>query len=535
MDALHPSPLRHLAPHARVLVTGAAGGVGRHVVRALLDAGFRVRATDMFTREDAALEPLIAREEVLEWVAFNFASWNSPEQLVDGCAAVVHTAAIVSLSESFDELSSVNVGFTRSLYEWSMRLGVEHFVHMSCASVYRYERGVRSEDSAIEANSGYERTKIESEHAIRQVAAGAEFPLPWTVLRPGLLYGPYCTTMGAGIVTLPPILRGLMRYLPGLRGGPRTNWCHVEDVASSVVTVLGNPEAYFQPLNVADETPLSFGEVLTSMTEAYGLELGPVMPFPNAAIWSVLAPLIDHDLAFGFLRQMLRYMWRGVQSRHELRSPLRPRVDRHALFYVGDDAILLSTALRGMGWRPAHPDFRIGILETIRWYQDERWVPRFDSESETRLQDDKSGLGLGLTEVFVGHWGAPGGEQERTLQLNVDLEIMGPWRAISGVEGQLNGYVWVEGLASHVPVQGTVVLRMLPTVEFTYEFGFADAEGRAYRFEGRRGLRRWQPGQLLLLEGQLTNQTGDVIGTCALRAEAEDELVPFLNSLRLVG
>ena len=303
---------------ATILVTGAAGGVGRHVVRAALDRGYEVRAVDRIAATDVELHGLFDPDEDVDWRFAELSAANL-DALVDGCQAVVHCAALVSLSESWRELAPVNVDLVRALFETCERSDeVEHFVHFSCGSVYRPDKGLRAEDDAVLASNAYEQTKLDAEDQLPDEPESTH----WTVLRPSLIYGPHCAKMGASIATLPPLVRGFMPYLPGITGGPRTNWCHVEDAAHAAMCVLGNPHSFERILNVADDTPLGFGEVVTSITEAYGLEVGPLVPFPNTALWTLLSPVIDRDWIFTLARQLLRGLWRRLQHQHDLESPL---------------------------------------------------------------------------------------------------------------------------------------------------------------------------------------------------------------------
>ena len=110
-----------------VLVTGAAGKIGRHVTENLLRAGFAVRA--LTTKPvDPARKP-----ENLEWRSFDFMRCLDFELQVDGCAAVVHLAAeIVDRAK----MQLVNVEATQALAKAANAAGVGVFCYVSSASVY---------------------------------------------------------------------------------------------------------------------------------------------------------------------------------------------------------------------------------------------------------------------------------------------------------------------------------------------------------------------------------------------------------------
>ncbi|MFU8802563.1 MAG: NAD-dependent epimerase/dehydratase family protein [Bradymonadaceae bacterium] len=511
----------------RVVVTGAAGGVGRQIVMALLDAGKRVRAVDRHALAAAFLPEDYAEHDGLEWLERDLLDADALDGLLSDTGALVHAAALVGLSETDEELREPNVELVRRLFEEATKEKVDHFIHLSCASFYSGEGGVRTEDSPVDPCNAYERTKVASE-AILSTSSGSPTNRgpSWTILRLALVYGPGCTTMAAGMVTLPPILRDALRYLPGLSGGPRTNWCHAEDAARAVITVLGNPEAYGRIFNVADCTALSFGEVLTSIADAYDMELGPSLPFPNAAIWAVLSPMIDHEWAFDVSRRALRHRWRRIQQSYGLSSPLRPKVDRSALFYVRNDAIVVASALEELGWVPRWRDFRRGIVDTIRWYQEMGWVPKMNWSSQVNMEKERRGFGLQYVEHFQGPLILDAAD---ALPLELDLTI--EWhripRPLGSTEGYINGSIRLDDDAPRA-IRGTIQLSFGPVPTLIYEFGFDDGEGEAFRFRGTRALRgpnaveRW-----LTLEGCIVDKRAREIGCVRLRFQKLEGIAPL--------
>jgi nucleoside-diphosphate-sugar epimerase len=521
-----PSTQREVGPSDRVLVTGAAGGVGRHIVRALLDAGCEVRCVDRRAPDYRTLPELVDAGEV-EWITGDLLELDLDELTAD-CRAVVHTAAYVGLSETYEELAPSNVELTQRLWEAAQRAGARHFIHFSAGTVYEPGRGLRSEDAPIGAATDYVRTKIASEAIFRN----AEEPdTDWTILRPAYIYGPHCESMGAGLVTLPPIIRNFTPYLPGFGGGTRSSWVHVEDVAAAAMVILGNPVAYERTFNVSDGTPIGVGEALTAMTEAYGLNIGPVLPFPSPTVLMMFSPVVDREYVASTVRTVLRQLWRRIAARHGLDTPLRPKVDRSVIFYVAEDTVLDSSSLRELGWEPKHASFTEGIGDTIRWYQEHGWTPRFDTEAQVRLRDESEGFGFAFDQMLAGRWVGPDGdEHEVVLQLEVEF----PRVSRADLSGRINGTATFEGLVEEADLAGTIELKIFTARRIAYEFGF-EAPGGAHRCYIQSSFSALRPiSSLSQLEGELNDQLGEHVGGVELNLDLPEQAVPILTSFRLL-
>lgn len=518
------SSKKDVQPGDRVLVTGGVGGVGRHIVQALVDAGCEVRAVDLL-EPDALVAELVDLDAV-EWIQGDISKINL-RSLVEGCVAVVHTAAKVGLSESYEELVEINVDCVHDLYEACADAGVRHFIHFSAGQIYEPVRGLHDETAKVAPSNGYEETKVESESVL------PESPLTthWTVLRPALVYGPHCVSMSAGLVTLPAILRNFMPLLPGFTGGSRANWCHVEDLAAATLSVLGNKKAYEQVFNVGDDTPLGSGEVITAISEAYGLSIGPLVPFPNGAVLMAFSPVVDREYVERTLRQVLRQIWKRICVRYNLDSPLRPKLDRNAVFYVSEDAVVDAGKLKKLGWAPEYPSLREGIGPTIRWYQDHGWVPRYDIETETSIKDREGSYGFTVSMQLDGDWYLVDDLRAQPVQLSVDLEFR---NVLTGdFSGRLEGMAWFEGLASNVAVEGTVQVRILSARNLSFEFGFEGPERGAHRCQLEASFNPLRPfSSMSTLKGALVNRYGDHVGNVELNLGFADQVIPLLMSFR---
>lgn len=518
-----------IARGARVLVTGAAGGVGSHVVRALLAAGYAVRATDKVVLREAArrLEEEGA-DGAVEWVRADLTRAGEAERLVAGCAAIIHAAAEVNLTDPHDVLVEPNTRAVERLLAAAEAAGVARLVHFSCASLYKGGKGARVEDDELETTNDYELSKLQAEQAVTASR------LRWTILRPALIYGPHCDKMSAGIVTIPPMIHLFFNYLPGFTGGPRTNWCHAEDAAQAALCVLDDLRSHGQIYNVADATPLGMGEVLTSITEAYGLELGPMLPFPSAGLQEAANPFVDRDVVFDAVRLALRALWKRVLLSHHLDSPLRPRVDRKALIYTSGDAIVDANKLRELGWRPRWEGFRAGVVDTIRWYQEQGWAPSYDTQSLRMLEESDRQRGFGFGEVLEGGW-TDGDGREREMKLELDIEFPPIPRFARKAQGNIDGTVWARGLAAHAPLHGTIQFPLWGQGRIIYEFGFCGDADEVYRFYGHKDLDVRHPLRSLeVLDGVLVNGRGREIGRARLSFGVKEQLVPLLMSFRFL-
>ena len=145
----------------RVGVTGASGFIGRHVMAALASTGHRPVAV----RRPFERETLISLFGTLD--------------------AVIHLAGVVS-AVSDDEFERGNVTATRVVADAALTSGVR-LVHISslAAAGPAPASAPRAEDDAPAPITTYGRTKLAGETVLRGMQT-----LRWTVLRPGVVYGP---------------------------------------------------------------------------------------------------------------------------------------------------------------------------------------------------------------------------------------------------------------------------------------------------------------------------------------------------------
>lgn len=346
----------------RILVTGASGFLGRHVVRALAARGDGVRGTDR-----VGAGPV---EGAGEWIEADLAS-DPIEPLVRGVGAVIHVAGLFDLAAPDEALHRANVVAAERVARAARRAGVRRFVHVSSVTVIGRPRraGVR-EDEPTRPSSPYERSKLAGERAVRAIEG-----LPLAVVRPSGIYGPHGRYGVAVMAATLALAAARGRGHRSVRGGPRMTHVHVEDVASACLSALDDPRAIGGTFHVADSTPVAWGEIAEVIERFYGLSERDVLRVTplRARALQLITRLAARRVAR--TNASMRRGWDALAREHDLVPALVPRIDADAYDYWRCDHVYDTSALRVLGWTPRWPDARDGLEATLQWYVAQRWLP----------------------------------------------------------------------------------------------------------------------------------------------------------------
>ncbi|MBI5104589.1 MAG: NAD(P)-dependent oxidoreductase [Solirubrobacterales bacterium] len=313
---------------SRIAVTGAGGFIGRATCARLAADGAQVVGVD--------LAPSAARAVEATGATFRLADTRDLDGLVaalDGCAGVVHTAAVVGDRGTMAEHVAVNVRGTRNVLDAADAVGAGRVVHVSSVATWGYEfHGDLPEDAAPRVcGAPYVDTKTASH--LLALRRGA------TVVRPGDVYGPGSKPWTVRAVEA---LRAGMLRLPG-RGEGIITPVYVDDLVDCLVRALVTPAAAGEAVTAHDGHPVTAREFFGRYAAMLGVE---VRTAPRALLAAGAGAL-------------------ELVARARGREPL---MTREALIYVSRHAAYPNARAREvLGWEP-----QVGLDEGMR--RTEAWL-----------------------------------------------------------------------------------------------------------------------------------------------------------------
>jgi UDP-glucuronate 4-epimerase len=275
---------------APVIVTGAAGFIGMHVVERLLERGETVIGIDNFnTYYDPALKAARAARldgrDGFTMVRLDIAEHEALLDLVkaSGARRIVHLAAQAGVRYSIDNpfaYERSNLAGHLAVLEACRHSGVEHLVYASSSSVYGDRpidgAGFKETDPADKPVSLYAATKRSCEMISQSYAALYGFPQ--SGLRFFTVYGPWGRPDMAYYSFSQKILSGEPIEVYG-EGRMARDFTYIDDIVDGIVGVLDNPppSGGHEVYNIGDNDPVGLMEMISTLEAALGVEAQKVM------------------------------------------------------------------------------------------------------------------------------------------------------------------------------------------------------------------------------------------------------------------
>lgn len=336
----------------RVLLTGATGFIGSHVLRAFEGEGITTRC---LLRKEADRGRLAA--EPRQWCIGDIRDAGAVEAALDKCTAVVHCAALASDWGRRREFDEINIDGTLNILRGCARKGVGHAIITGSISSYGEEHCGAAKNESWPYNprypylldrllpSGMNHYRCSKAEATRRATVFAERNgIDLTVIEPVWVYGP--REFHTGFYTYVKAVRDGASFMPGTR----RNLFHVicaTDLARAYVAALRKRPPGVERIIVGNARPEPMNRIFSLFCRE--AELKPPRLLPKWVIYPA---------------GMLAEVWATLRG--QTRAPLLTR-SRVNMFY---DTIAYSVdkAREVLGFE-AEIDLEMGIKRTVEWYR----------------------------------------------------------------------------------------------------------------------------------------------------------------------
>jgi NAD dependent epimerase/dehydratase len=255
-----------------VLVTGAGGFIGSHLVGRLADLGASVRALVHYnSRNDWGnlqfLTP--AQTARVEVVLGNVEDSGCVDAVVKGTDCVFHLAALIGIPYSYVAPRSyvaTNVNGTLNVLDAVLRHKVRRMVHTSTSEAYGTALYVPiDEDHPVQGQSPYSATKIAADKIAESYFRS--FDAPVATIRPFNTYGPRQSARAV----IPTIISQLLSGKDVVSLGsltPERDLTFVEDTVAGFIAVAECDRAVGQVINVGTGNAISVGDLARKLVDA---------------------------------------------------------------------------------------------------------------------------------------------------------------------------------------------------------------------------------------------------------------------------
>ena len=255
----------------KVLVTGAAGFIGSHLVDRLVEEGAEVVAIDNL--KDGDLSNLTESMDKIELHEIDIRDFESLKEVMDGVEIVFHLAANANVPYSVEDPRydfETNALGTFNVLKLSLDFGVEKVVYASSAAVYGEPVYVPiDEKHPLNPISPYGASKLSGERL--GFAYFKTYGLPFVAMRIFNTYGPRQRRY-----VMHDFLRKLRENPNRLEvlgtGEQIRDFCYVKDCVEAFVLACKSSNAVGEAFNIAGGNPISIRDLAFLMAKILGLD-----------------------------------------------------------------------------------------------------------------------------------------------------------------------------------------------------------------------------------------------------------------------
>lgn len=267
----------------RILVTGADGFIGSHLVENLVRQGHKVRAFTFYNSFGSwgwldTLDKDVLKN--IEVVAGDIRDNGAVQKAMEGVEVVFHLAALIAIPYSYrapESYVQTNILGTLNLLQ-AARGKVERFVHTSTSEVYGTAKFVPiTEEHPLCGQSPYSASKIGADEMA--LSFYRSFEMPVSVIRPFNTYGPRQSARAVIPTIITQVQAGAEQLKLGFLDSTR-DFTFVSDTVRGFLAVAQADKALGQVINVGSNFEVSISELAETIGEVIGRKV-PVVIDPE--------------------------------------------------------------------------------------------------------------------------------------------------------------------------------------------------------------------------------------------------------------
>ena len=325
-----------------VLITGADGFIGSHLVEYLFKKRYKVRAFCLYNSIGSYgwLDQIDEKKKnAIDFYLGDIRDANSVREAMKGCSMVYHLASLISIPYSYVAPSSyieTNINGTLNVLQAAKELDLKKIIHTSTSETYGTAQFVPiTEDHPLVGQSPYAASKIGADQLA--LSFWRSFGIPVSILRPFNTYGPRQSARAV----IPTIITQIAKGKKDIKLGslsPTRDFNFVEDTCAAFLEVGLSNKTLGKVINAASNFEISIYDTANLISEVMGKKIN----------------LISET------------------------KRIRPELSEvNRLF--GDNTLLKELT----SWRPKYAGlegFKNGLELTAKWFQDKENLSKYNSD-----------------------------------------------------------------------------------------------------------------------------------------------------------
>ena len=272
---------------SKILVTGGAGFIGSHIVDRLLDEGLKVRVLDNLSTGEKKNIAQHKNKKSFQFIEGDIRNVEHIKKAVEGVDAVIHEAALVSVTRSVEDpllSNEINVTGTINLLKACVDANVKRFVLASSCAIYGDSETLPNHENLIpKPLSPYAADKVAAENYAK--VFHKVYGLETVSLRYFNVYGPrqkYGAYSGVISIFINRLLENKPLMIVG-DGEQTRDFVNVKDVVDANMNALSKRRAIGKTFNVCTGDPTTINQIAETIRQIMDkMTLKPVHVEPRS-------------------------------------------------------------------------------------------------------------------------------------------------------------------------------------------------------------------------------------------------------------